>query len=57
MKLSRRLWLKELEEKFPELAKQVHVFSSFFYKKLNKKKYVILLRPSGKADRLNAFQP
>ncbi|KAF5338897.1 hypothetical protein D9611_008736 [Ephemerocybe angulata] len=32
-----KLWLKELEEKNPELAKQVHVFSSFFYKKLNKR--------------------
>ncbi|RXW24491.1 hypothetical protein EST38_g1338 [Candolleomyces aberdarensis] len=32
-----KLWLKNLEEKNPELAKQVHVFSSFFYKKLNKR--------------------
>lgn len=37
-----RLWLRELEDIDPELAKQIHVFSSFFYKKLNKKKYVSL---------------
>ncbi|KAF8895469.1 hypothetical protein BD779DRAFT_1499711 [Infundibulicybe gibba] len=30
-------WLKELESSDPALAKQIHVFSSFFYKKLNKK--------------------
>ena len=36
-----RLWLKDLETKQPELAAQVHIFNSFFYKKLNnKKKYV-----------------
>lgn len=38
-----RLWLRELEDTDPELAKQIHVFSSFFYKKLNKKKYVSIL--------------
>ncbi|KAJ6621834.1 hypothetical protein B0H10DRAFT_2015955 [Mycena sp. CBHHK59/15] len=32
-----KLWLQELEQEDPELAKQIHVFSSFFYKKLNKK--------------------
>ncbi|KAI0081593.1 hypothetical protein K474DRAFT_1768509 [Panus rudis PR-1116 ss-1] len=30
-----KLWLHELRDKQPELADQVHVFSSFFYKKLN----------------------
>lgn len=29
-----RVWLNELKEKDPELADQIHVFSSFFYKKL-----------------------
>ena len=38
---SLRLWLTELREKDPTLADQVHVFSSFFYKKLNKKKWVV----------------
>ncbi|KAF8195366.1 hypothetical protein BJ912DRAFT_138312 [Pholiota molesta] len=33
-----KLWLKNLEEKQPELAQQVHIFNSFFYKKLNNKK-------------------
>ncbi|KAF9257503.1 cysteine proteinase [Marasmius fiardii PR-910] len=32
-----KLWHKELEESSPELAKQIHIFNSFFYKKLNKK--------------------
>ncbi|KAJ3537073.1 hypothetical protein NMY22_g5752 [Coprinellus aureogranulatus] len=32
-----KLWLTSLEEANPELAKQIHVFSSFFYKKLNKR--------------------
>ncbi|KAJ3527118.1 hypothetical protein NMY22_g9899 [Coprinellus aureogranulatus] len=32
-----KLWLKTLEDENPGLAKQVHVFSSFFYKKLNKR--------------------
>ncbi|KAJ7600472.1 hypothetical protein C8J56DRAFT_910342 [Mycena floridula] len=32
-----KLWLKELETENPELAKQIHIFNSFFYKKLNKK--------------------
>ncbi|KAJ7132990.1 hypothetical protein C8R46DRAFT_1140271 [Mycena filopes] len=32
-----KLWLQELEKTDPELVKQIHVFSSFFYKKLNKK--------------------
>ncbi|KAJ7625377.1 hypothetical protein DFH06DRAFT_1229348 [Mycena polygramma] len=32
-----KLWLQDLERKDPELVKQIHVFSSFFYKKLNKK--------------------
>ncbi|PFH53908.1 hypothetical protein AMATHDRAFT_44951 [Amanita thiersii Skay4041] len=34
-----RLWLKELEASNPSLADQVHVFSSFFYKKLNKRNF------------------
>ncbi|KAJ6462047.1 hypothetical protein C8R47DRAFT_1240419 [Mycena vitilis] len=32
-----KLWLRDLEQKDPELVKQIHVFNSFFYKKLNKK--------------------
>ncbi|KAJ7505111.1 hypothetical protein B0H11DRAFT_1976828 [Mycena galericulata] len=32
-----KLWLQELERTNPELVKQIHVFSSFFYKKLSKK--------------------
>ncbi|KAL4080731.1 hypothetical protein J3A83DRAFT_4084820, partial [Scleroderma citrinum] len=32
-----KLWLNDLREKDPALADQIHVFSSFFYKKLNKK--------------------
>ncbi|KAJ7784364.1 hypothetical protein B0H16DRAFT_295419 [Mycena metata] len=32
-----KLWLQQLEKENPELVKQIHVFSSFFYKKLNKK--------------------
>ncbi|KDQ62545.1 hypothetical protein JAAARDRAFT_121801, partial [Jaapia argillacea MUCL 33604] len=34
-----KFWLNELRETNPSLADQVHVFSSFFYKKLNNKKY------------------
>jgi Ulp1 protease family, C-terminal catalytic domain len=30
-----RLWLKELEQSDAILASQIHVFNSFFYKKLN----------------------
>ncbi|EGN98435.1 hypothetical protein SERLA73DRAFT_56480, partial [Serpula lacrymans var. lacrymans S7.3] len=33
-----KLWLNELRIKDPEFADQIHVFSSFFYKKLNRKK-------------------
>ncbi|TFK52193.1 hypothetical protein OE88DRAFT_1628255, partial [Heliocybe sulcata] len=33
-----KLWLNELRGADPELADQVHVFSSFFYKKLNTRK-------------------
>ncbi|KIJ62621.1 hypothetical protein HYDPIDRAFT_114280 [Hydnomerulius pinastri MD-312] len=33
-----KLWLNDLREKDPGLADQIHVFSSFFYKKLNNKK-------------------
>ena len=29
-----RLWLNELRDRDPELADQIHLFSSFFYKKL-----------------------
>ncbi|KAJ7140225.1 hypothetical protein C8R43DRAFT_892836, partial [Mycena crocata] len=32
-----KLWLYGLEREKPELAKEIHIFSSFFYKKLNKK--------------------
>lgn len=32
-----KLWLNELRERDPLLADQIHVFSSFFYKKLNTK--------------------
>ncbi|KAH7885232.1 hypothetical protein F5I97DRAFT_1883858 [Phlebopus sp. FC_14] len=32
-----KLWLNDLRETNPVLADQIHVFSSFFYKKLNKK--------------------
>jgi Ulp1 family protease len=32
-----RLWLADLQETNPELASQVHVFNSFFYKKLSTK--------------------
>ncbi|KAG6841694.1 hypothetical protein C0991_007964 [Blastosporella zonata] len=32
-----KLWLRRLQESNPELASQIHVFSSFFYKKLNNK--------------------
>ncbi|KAH7920479.1 cysteine proteinase [Leucogyrophana mollusca] len=33
-----KLWLNELREKDPVFADQIHVFSSFFYKKLHNKK-------------------
>ncbi|KDQ21060.1 hypothetical protein BOTBODRAFT_100243, partial [Botryobasidium botryosum FD-172 SS1] len=33
-------WLNSLKENNPELAEDVHVFSSFFYKKLLTKKYI-----------------
>ncbi|KAI9573550.1 hypothetical protein HD554DRAFT_2167133 [Boletus coccyginus] len=33
-----KLWLNELRGKDPALADQIHVFSSFFYKKLNNRK-------------------
>ncbi|KAJ7677458.1 hypothetical protein B0H17DRAFT_944862, partial [Mycena rosella] len=32
-----KLWLQDLEKENPEVVKRIHVFSSFFYKKLNKK--------------------
>jgi Ulp1 family protease len=35
--------MKELETINPDLANDTHVFSSFFYKLLNKKKYVLRL--------------
>jgi len=38
-----RVLLKELEATCPELVSQVYVFNSFFYKKLNKRKYACLL--------------
>lgn len=33
-----RLWLNEIRAENPELADEIHVFSSFFYKKLKNKK-------------------
>ncbi|KAG2155898.1 uncharacterized protein EDB93DRAFT_1128735 [Suillus bovinus] len=33
-----KLWLADLKEQNPDFAEQIHVFSSFFYKKLNNKK-------------------
>jgi hypothetical protein len=33
-----KLWLSDLKKQKPDLAEQIHVFSSFFYKKLNNKK-------------------
>jgi len=36
-----RVFLKELEATYPELVSQVYVFSSFFYKKLNRRKYAM----------------
>jgi Ulp1 family protease len=46
-----RLWLKELEQTDAILASQIHVFNSFFYKKLNHHQkgyvYFLLLRCSG----------
>ncbi|KAF9481167.1 cysteine proteinase [Pholiota conissans] len=33
-----KLWHRQLEEQNPELAQQIHIFNSFFYKKLNNKK-------------------
>ncbi|KAG0704265.1 hypothetical protein DFH29DRAFT_873884 [Suillus ampliporus] len=33
-----KLWLTELKAQNPDFAEQIHVFSSFFYKKLNNKK-------------------
>lgn len=33
-----RLWLADLRASNPELADQVHIYSSFFYKKINVKK-------------------
>ncbi|KAH9480523.1 Ubiquitin-like-specific protease 2 [Psilocybe cubensis] len=33
-----KLWLNKLETKNPQLAHQIHIFNSFFYKKLNQGK-------------------
>ncbi|KAA1469790.1 hypothetical protein DENSPDRAFT_773771 [Dentipellis sp. KUC8613] len=33
-----KLWLNDLRETQPDLADQIHVFSSFFYKKISTKK-------------------
>lgn len=38
-----RVLLRELEATDPEIVPLVYVFSSFFYKKLNKRKYACLL--------------
>jgi Ulp1 family protease len=36
------VWLRDIEKSNPQLFKQVHVFSTFFYKKLNSKtEYVV----------------
>ncbi|KAI0357362.1 hypothetical protein OH77DRAFT_1422202 [Trametes cingulata] len=35
-----KVWLDELRKDQPELAEQVHIFNSFFFKKLNSKKEV-----------------
>ncbi len=35
-----KLWLNDLGQSNPELADQIHIFSSFFYKKLNIKAQV-----------------
>lgn len=37
MLIPTRLWLNDLRETQPALAEDVHVFSSFFYKKLDTK--------------------
>ncbi|KAJ3717112.1 hypothetical protein C8R42DRAFT_588068, partial [Lentinula raphanica] len=34
-----KLWLHELAAVDPDLANQVHIFNSFFYKQLNKKNF------------------
>ncbi|PIL22925.1 hypothetical protein GSI_15621 [Ganoderma sinense ZZ0214-1] len=41
-----KLWLDELRRSDPEKAEQVHVFNSFFYKKLSSKKEVADTYPS-----------
>lgn len=33
-----RLWHQEVAESNPQLAEQIHVYSPFFYKKLDQKK-------------------
>ena len=38
-----RLWLDEVRKTHPEIADQVHVFNSFFYKKLSSKKLYVLM--------------
>ncbi|EIW51534.1 uncharacterized protein TRAVEDRAFT_137200, partial [Trametes versicolor FP-101664 SS1] len=38
-----KVWLHELQQVQPELAEQVHVFNSFFFKKLNGKKECVVL--------------
>ena len=40
----RRLWLNNFRDEQPDLAEQVHVFSSFFYKKLTVKGLVVPLQ-------------
>ncbi|KAI0669163.1 hypothetical protein C8Q78DRAFT_198943 [Trametes maxima] len=41
-----KVWLNNLRRRQPELAEQVHVFNSFFYKKLNAKKDISEAYPS-----------
>ena len=38
-----RLWLDDVRKTHPEIADQVHVFNSFFYKKLSSKKLYVLM--------------
>ncbi|EJF56667.1 hypothetical protein BD309DRAFT_865405, partial [Dichomitus squalens] len=42
-----KLWMENLRQKLPELADQVHVFNSFFYKKLSSKKECVFISLGG----------
>jgi Ulp1 family protease len=41
-----RFWIRQLEEKQPEFAQQIHIFNSFFYKKLNSNNERLVAYPS-----------